>query len=129
LWPKDKAARAVCRSVANEMHAGFAALRTHMPMDIRNSYPGRGRAPGVQADIERTIDIWQDCRRKYGQSGPFLFGSFTIADAMFAPVVARFMTYAVDLPEIADTYARALWGCPEMVEWRQVAVAETAVIP
>ncbi|NQW00832.1 MAG: glutathione S-transferase family protein [Rhodospirillales bacterium] len=128
LWPGEPAARAVCRAVANEMHAGFASLRTHMPMDIRNSYPGVGLGRGVQADIDRIVDIWHDCRQQYGQSGPYLFGGFTIADAMFAPVVARFKTYGVDLPEQAVSYCNHVWECPDMIEWRAAAAAETSVV-
>lgn len=128
LWPEDKKARAHCRSVCNEMHAGFAALRTHMPMDIRNSYPGSGRGDGVQANIDRIFDIWQECRDQFGENGPFLYGDFTVADAMFAPVVARFKTFAVELPEFADSYCNAIWECPDMVEWRDASQAEPWVI-
>ncbi len=128
LWPTDKTARSQCRAVANEMHAGFAALRTHMPMDIKNHYPDHGRGPGVQKDIDRITQIFVSCRATYDQAGAFLFGSFTIADAMFAPVVARFKTYQVDLPETAAAYCDAVWSSPEMLEWRAAAEAETWVI-
>lgn len=128
LWPYDKSTRARCRAVSNEMHAGFSALRTHMPMDIKNRYPGAGLGDGVQNDVNRIVRIWQDCRNEYGDAGPFLFGHFTIADAMFAPVVARFQTYEVELPEICALYRDAVWNCPEMLEWRAAAVAETWII-
>src|SRR6266705_1230950 len=88
LWPNDPAARALARAVSAEMHAGFGALRQHLPMNIRSSFPGRGVTPEVQADINRVMAIWRDCRTRYGDgNGEFLFGPFTIADAMFAPVV------------------------------------------
>ena len=97
LWPRQREARAVARAVSAEMHAGFAALRTHMPMNIRGSKPGRGRTPEVEKDIRRVVALWADCRMRFGAGGPFLFGGFGNADAMYAPVVTRFATYAVTL--------------------------------
>jgi len=128
LWPQNRDARAICRSVSNEMHAGFAALRTHMPMDMRSTYPRDKTNPAVEADISRIIDIWQECRTAYGQGGPYLFGSFTIADAMFAPVVSRFKTYGVDLPETAATYRDAILYNDDMQEWQAAAAQEPWVI-
>ncbi len=128
LWPDDKVARAKCRSVSNEMHAGFVNFRSHMPMDIKNQYPGMGRGNGVAEDIRRVLEIWQDCREQFVSEGPFLFGSFTIADAMFAPVVSRLKTYEVELPEFARDYCDAVWNCTEMREWRAAAELETWVI-
>lgn len=128
LWPEGKKARAVCRSVSNEMHAGFSALRTHMPMDMKNRYPGKGRKDGVQKDIDRIVDIWTECRSAFGTSGPFLFGTFTIADAMFAPVVSRFLTYGVELPVVARAYCDAVWNCPDVIEWRTAAEQEPWVL-
>src|SRR5258706_1732249 len=95
LWPEDKAARAVARAVSAEMHSGFAALRDHLPMNMRSSFPNRGVTPEVQADINRITAIWRDCRNRFCADGPFLFGGFTIAYAMDAPVVSRFRTYKV----------------------------------
>ena len=89
LWPENPEARAVARAVTAEMHAGFAALRTHMPMDLRGRHPGLGRGPGVAEDIARIVAIWRDCRTRFGQGGDFLFDGFTLADAAFAPVVTR----------------------------------------
>jgi glutathione S-transferase len=89
--------RAVARAVSAEMHAGFVALRAHMPMNIRGSKRGRGRTPEVEADIRRIIAMWEDCRTRFGTGGPFLFGAFGNADAMYAPVVTRFNTYGVAL--------------------------------
>lgn len=108
LWPEDAEARAMARSAAAEMHAGFAALRTHRPFHALAQRPGEGLAPGVAADVARVQALWQECRARFGNDGPFLFGRFTIADAMFAPLAWRFSTYAVmAMPEIADWRAAA----------------------
>jgi glutathione S-transferase len=88
LWPEDRAARAVARSVSAEMHSGFAGLRSCMPMNVRAKMPGLGRTPASLRDIERVRAIWTDCRHRFGQGGPFLFGRFSIADAAYAPVVS-----------------------------------------
>src|SRR5690606_30880849 len=126
LWPAAAAQRALARCVSAEMHAGFAELRTHMPMNIRSRYPGRGRTPAVAADIARVTQIWRECLQRYG--GPFLFGSFGIADAMYAPVATRFLTYAVELePELAG-YVERIWNLPAMQAWREAACAETEIL-
>lgn len=98
LWPAPPAARALARSISAEMHSGFAALRQHMSMNIRKRYPGKGRTPESLADVARIVAMWSDCRARFGAAGPFLFGAFSAADAMYAPVVLRFRTYAVELP-------------------------------
>jgi glutathione S-transferase len=128
LWPEDRARRAHARSVSAEMHAGFAALRQHLPMNIRSSFPGRGVTPEVQADINRIAAIWIQCRTRHAAGGPFLFGDFTIADAMYAPVVTRFRTYRVPLDEIAQAYADAVWALPAVQEWAVAAKNEPMVI-
>lgn len=124
LWPADSAVRAVARSVSAEMHSGFQALRTNMPMKVRESLPGQGIAAGVQGDIDRIFDIWRDCRRRFGWEGPYLFGAFSIADAMFAPVVTRFRTYGVPLDDTCGAYAEAIWRLPAMQEWYEAARRE-----
>jgi glutathione S-transferase len=130
LWPEDRAARAVARSACAEMHSGFQALRTSMSMNIRASKPGRGRADGVQADVDRITSLWKECRaRSGGGGGPFLFGAFTNADAFFAPVVTRFRTYGVELDAAAGAYAEAVLSHPAMREWIAAAQAETMSIP
>ncbi len=129
LWPADRIARAVARAAATEMHAGFTALRNHMPMNMRSTYPNRGVTPEVQADINRITALWRDCRRRFGDDGPFLFGHVTITDAMFAPVVSRFRTYRVELDDEAKSYADAVWDWPAFQEWLTAARNEPMIIP
>jgi len=130
LWPKDVRARAIARSISAEMHAGFSALREHMPMNIRSRFPDEGRKPGVQEDINRIAAIWRRARERYGaeNDGPFLFGDFTIVDAMFAPVVSRFRTYAVEVGEVESAYMDAMRSYPAMQEWTKAAHAEPMII-
>ena len=124
LWPQDLAVRAQARSFAAEMHSGFAALRSNMPMDIRAAYPGMGRTPEVIADIARIMSIFTECRQRWADVGPFLFGKFSIADAMFAPVIFRFATYSVALPELPAAYVEHMLALPAMQEWADGARAE-----
>ena len=129
LWPTEPAARAMARAVSAEMHAGFEALRQHLPMNVRSSFPGRDIAPEVQADINRVMAIWRDCRTRFGEGrGEFLFGDFTIADAMFAPVVTRFRTYRIDLEREADAYCNSVMALPAMQEWLAAAKNEPMII-
>ncbi|MDE0711074.1 MAG: glutathione S-transferase family protein [Rhodospirillales bacterium] len=130
LWPAGRDARAQARAVANEMHAGFIALRTHMPMNLRRrDLKGKGRAPGVDGDIARVCEIWRDCRARWGAGGDFLFGAFSAADAMFAPVVTRLDTYGIDLDETCDAYSRAVLSLPAFTEWREAALKEPWIVP
>ena len=124
LWPEDLEARALARSVTAEMHSGFAALRSHMPMDLKKNHPGAGRGEGVAADIERICTIWRDCRAAYGGSGGFLFGRFGAADAAFAPVVLRFVTYDVALDPVCAAYRDSILAWPAMKDWIVAAEAE-----
>jgi glutathione S-transferase len=124
LWPAERGARAVARSVVAEMHSGFPALRANMPMNIRASYPGAGRGPGVDEDIERITSIWEYCRRDFGGGGDLLFGTFTLADAFYAPVVSRFRTYGVSPGGIPGEYMEAVWALPAMRDWVVKAGAE-----
>lgn len=130
LWPADRDARAVARAAAAEMHAGFAALRGAMPMNlrVRLKEPRPGWPPEVVADVGRIVVLWNDCRARFGRGGPFLFGTFTNADAMFAPVVGRFRTYRVALPADAQAYCDAVWSWPAMREWVAAAEAENETI-
>jgi glutathione S-transferase len=129
LWPSDATARRFARSISAEMHSGFRDLRKNMPMNIRSAHPGKGRNPAVDKDIARIISIWESCRARFGAGGELLFGSFTCADAMFAPVATRFETYAVELPPVARRYADALIGLPSVQRWRAGALAETEFVP
>ncbi|HEX9673202.1 MAG TPA: glutathione S-transferase family protein [Burkholderiales bacterium] len=122
LWPQNAAARASARSMSAEMHSGFTALRARMPMNLRNSYPGRGLTPEVEADIARIVRLWTECRAT--ASGPFLFGHFCIADAMFAPVATRFVTYGVKLPPACQRYVETLIALPALQLWYADARAE-----
>ena len=130
LWPADADARAQARAVSAEMHSGFAALRTHMPMDIRAHRPERGatalQRSDVAADVARIQSIWTDCLSR--SSGPLLFGRFTIADAFYAPVVTRFRTYGVALSPVLSAYCDAVLALPAMREWVEAAQAETEII-
>jgi len=126
VWPRDAAARALARCVSAEMHSGFSNLRSQMPMNIRKRYPGRPRAPEVDAEIARVLAIWTQCLAQ--SDGPFLFGAFGYADAMYAPVVTRFTTYGVSLDGAASAYANAIWALPAMQAWKAAAVAEAEVI-
>jgi glutathione S-transferase len=124
LWPAAVAARAEARSVSAEMHSGFQALRLNMFMNIRRRMPTRGRTPEALADIERIVAIWNGCRARYASGGPFLFGAFSIADAMYAPIALRFDTYAVQTEGAARDYARTLLALPALQEWVAAAHAE-----
>lgn len=124
LWPADRASRARARTIACEMHAGFTALRREMPMDLGAHKPGVGRTAESLADIARVTQIWRDELEASG--GPFLFGAFTIADAMFAPVTTRFVTYGVELDAVCAKYVHAIGELPEMRAWAHDAAAEPA---
>lgn len=129
LWPEPRDARAVARSAVAEMHSGFPDLRRNMPMNVRRSSTGAGRAPGVDADVARITDLWRDLRARFGEGGPYLFGRFSLADSFYAPVVSRFRTYAVDLDDVCTAYARAVWEHPFLQEWKSAAEAESIVEP
>ena len=125
LWPADKTARAVARSVTAEMHSGFLPMRRDMPMDILGIHePGPGVTEEASADIRRITAIWTFCRERFGQGGPFLFGAFSIADAFFAPVVTRFTSYHVDLDPVCRAYVEAVWAHPALQAWKRGAEVE-----
>ncbi len=124
VWPADGEARALARCVAAEMHSGFTALRTHMPMNCRASLPGKGLNDQVLADIARITTLWIECRSRHAAEGPFLFGAFSAADAFYAPVVSRFISYAVTLPAACQAYVEAVRELPAMAQWYEAALAE-----
>jgi glutathione S-transferase len=128
LWPAAPAARALARSIAAEMHSGFQALCAHMPMNLRKTLPGKGRGRDVADDIERVCAIWRDCRTRFGADGPFLFGRFSGADAMYTPVATRFRTYAVELDDPCQAYVDAVLTRPDYLEWHAAALEEPWVI-
>src|SRR3974390_775187 len=125
LWPERPAARAHARAIASEMHAGFVSLRRHLPMNVARPVKFRALDAGAAKDVARVDAIWGECRSKYGSGGPFLFGSFGTADAMFAPVVWRFHTYAVEVSSTALAYMRTMTALPSWTEWRDAARRET----
>lgn len=130
LWPADPVARGVARSVCAEMHSGFIALRTHFCMNIRRRSPRPVPNTEVQADIDRIVALWADCRKRFGQpqGNLYLFGDFSIADAFYAPVCFRFQTYGVNLPGIADDYQRAMLQTPTLQTLAQDAAEEVEAI-
>jgi glutathione S-transferase len=124
LWPADRAARGLARAISAEMHSGFAALRQHLGMDLKRA-PAQGAWPAeAAADIERVQAIWAEARARYGAGGPFLFGQFTAADAMYAPVVTRFHRYGVPLDPAQAAYRDAVLALPAMQEWTAAAQKE-----
>jgi glutathione S-transferase len=129
LWPRDVAARGYARAVASEMHAGFQPLRRQLPMNVRRPVIPRALDADATADVARIDAIWSDCRSRFGKAGPYLFGSFSAADAMYAPVVWRFHTYAVGVSAAARDYMNAPMALPAWSEWREAARRETWVLP
>jgi len=122
LLPVDRAARAHCRAVCGEMHSGFSSLRSALPMNLKRVFHGHKVWLRAQADIDRITTIWRDCLKRY--RGPYLFGKRSMADAMYAPVVTRFVTYEVKLDKPCTAYAREINRMPEMIEWTAAAQKE-----
>lgn len=127
LWPEDHKARAEARIISNEMHAGFGALRSACPMNMRRKPAAIEVGADVLKDVARVEQIWQGCLRDYG--GPFLFGNFTNADAMFAPVVNRLATYELSNHDAVKAYSSAMTALPAWREWEEAAKAEPWVVP
>jgi glutathione S-transferase len=128
LWPADPAARAHARSAATEMHGGFGALREHCPMNLWRPVEKLALTPEVERDVARITALWRETRKAYGQSGPFLYGGFTAADAMFAPVATRLHTYDIACDEVSRAYIDAVHASPAFKAWRDGALAEEQVI-
>ncbi len=119
LWPAGRKARALARSVSAEMHAGFHPLRKYCPMDFLETGLSYENAESVARNVARIIDIWDMCRNRYADEGAYLFGQWSIADAMYAPVVSRFRTYDIPLKGVAADYAAMMWDDPDMQVWRK----------
>ncbi len=128
LWPAERAARAHARSISAEMHSGFAALRNECGMNLHRPVGPVPLSADGKADIARVQEIWRDCRVRYGGGGPFLFGAFSGADAMYAPVVHRFRTYAIEVGPEVKAYMETMMALPAFREWTEAGLAETLVI-
>ncbi|SRR2546430_7171435 len=128
LWPEDRARRAHARSISAEMHSGFMALRNECGMNLHRPVGAIALSADARANVARIEQIWIECRERYGTSGPFLFGTFGGADAMFAPVVHRFRSYAIEVTPEARDYMDTMMALPAFQEWTQAGLAETIVI-
>ena len=128
LWPENRAERAHARSISAEMHSGFRSLRSECGMNLHRPVGAIKLSEDARADITRVQEIWTDCRARYGKRGPFLFGAFGAADAMFAPVVHRFRTYAIAVSLEVKTYMETMMALPAFGEWSEAGLAETLLI-
>jgi glutathione S-transferase len=129
LWPREAAARGHARAISSEMHAGFQSLRRQLPMNMWRPVLPRQLDGDAKADVARIEAIWAECRSRFGAGGPFLYGAFGAADAMYAPVVSRFHTYGVEVSADARDYMRAIMTLPAWNEWRDAAVREPWLLP
>jgi glutathione S-transferase len=128
VWPRDRAARALARALASEMHAGFMGLRSACPMNLRRSFAFKDRGPAAAKDVTRIVEAWRDARGRFGAGGPFLFGAFSAADAMFAPVVTRLDTYSWPVDGDIRAYMDEVLTLPAFRAWKAGADAETAIV-
>jgi glutathione S-transferase len=129
LWPDDRVARAFARSASAEMHSGFPALRSELPMNVRRAPITLPLSPAVEADVTRITTLWNESRRRFGAGGPYLFGRYSLADAMFAPVATRFRTYGVPMDEVTAAYVQTTYDLPAMQQWIEEAKRETWSVP
>jgi glutathione S-transferase len=129
FWPQSKPARAMARAVSHEMHAGFGALRNACPMNMRRPRKAVHFSVETLANIARIEALWKDCRAAYGKGGPFLFGQFTVADAMYAPVVSRFETYDIKVSKISRAYMDAVQETKAYRSWKDAALKEPWIVP
>jgi glutathione S-transferase len=128
LWPDDRAERAHARAICAEMHSGFLPLRNECGMNLHRPIRAVALSQDAQANVARIQEIWIECRERYGERGPFLFGTFGAADAMFAPVVHRFRTYAIPVAPKAQAYMETMMALPAFAEWTEAGLAETLLI-
>jgi len=124
LWPEDPAARAHARAISSEMHSGFRALRKHCPMNLKRRKK-RPLTPEVEEDVRRITDLWRHARALFGTSGDFLFGAFSAADCMYAPVATRFVSYGIDADPVSASYIETIHALPAFQEWQKAGAAET----
>ena len=127
-WPQDPTACGMARSMAAEMHSGFANLRRELPMNVRKTFPFKPIDEAVRKEIERILQLWAQARARFGSGGPFLFGEWCAADMMYAPVVTRFITYSIPMPPFAELYMKAVLSHPDVNEWIDKAQDEPWVI-
>ena len=127
LWPRGEYARALARSLSAEMHSGFVALRTHLPMELCRDQALEQLPDDALVDIQRICALWTECRAQFGQDGPFLFGHASIADAFYAPVASRLRSYRIELPEVAAVYVESIYQWPPFQRWLLAASMEVAV--
>lgn len=128
FWPKDDPARGMARSLVAEMHSSYQALRVECPMNIRRKVENHRISDDCRKDIVRILGLWAEARARFGQGGPFLFGTFGAADIFYAPVVSRFITYGVGVPGFAEAYMQAMWEHDWMQAWIEASEAEEWVI-
>ena len=126
IWPAERRDRALARAAASEMHAGFTALRGHAPMNLRASHPGKVDLDAVRLDLHRVEEVWGSLLARSG--GPYLFGAFTAADAMFAPLATRLRTYELPVSDIAQRYVEAIYALPAFQAWRTLALQEPWIV-
>jgi len=133
IWPRDRAARAFARNIASEMHAGFSALRNACPMNLGKRHAPKDRGPKVAADVARITAIWNEARSRWGAGdsagGPFLFGAFSAADAMFAPIATRLRSYSISVDPVSEAWCDAIYAHPAFNRWREAALAEPWIVP
>ena len=129
LWPKNKAARAMARSVSAEMHSGFRNLRNACPMNLRRAIKPVAMNDDIRADVARLEALWKECRSAHGRGGPFLFGRFSIADAMFTPIVTRFETYDIKVSNDTQHYMNAVMATPAFHDWKADGLKEKSLYP
>ncbi len=128
LWPLANDSRAIARSVTSEMHSSFMAVRSTLPMNCRLLKTVKNPPSDLQKDVDRICQIWRDCRNDYGEQGQFLFGSFSIVDAFYAPVVLRFHSYSIPVGEIEKAYINKVLSLPELQEWISTAKKEDTIV-
>lgn len=129
LWPRQADARAYARAISAEMHAGFHALRTQFPMNLRRKIPGHAPSAATRADVDRIEALWREGRSRFGGDGPFLLGAFGAADAMYAPVVTRLDTYDITVADDTRLYMNAVLALPAFTAWKDAALAEPWIVP